>query len=468
MTDLLDTLIIGGGLSGLTVAHVLRKHSPDHRYQILEKAAGTGGVIRSHRENGYISEIGPHGFLDNCLESRQLLLETGLDRECVKAPLSHFVRYVCLNGRLCCIPQTPKKIVMAPLIPWQDKLRVLADLWITPLEGEPTVAKWVAHRFGPALLPFADAVFTGTYAGDFNELTIDSVMPGVRALEKEHGSVIRGFLAKMWQARRSGKTGKKLTMPAMTSFPEGMSRLPERLSEELRLGVDLQLNCGARSITRSPSGWQVSTEDGRVHTAKNLVLALPINMGLRLLRDIAPPGPLAQVPEAWIATVVFGFAGGNRLPPGFGYLTPEQEDRFSLGSLFSSNMFPGRAPAGHIAFETLVGGRRHPERLELDDATITRMALQDVREILELTGEPVYSKVLRPEGGIPQLARNYPLLLAWRDRLLQENPGLLLCGFGWEGIGINDMIKTAVRTAQTLQNVSGPAGYRREVKGVYF
>ena len=310
MTEQFDTLIVGGGLSGLSVAHTLRTHHPGHRYRVLEKDAVTGGAIRSHRENGYISEIGPHGFLDNCLESRQLLLETGLDRECVKAPLLHFVRYVCLNGRLCCIPQTPKKIVMAPLIPWQDKLRVLAEIWTKPIEGEPTVAKWVAHRFGPALLPFADAVFTGTYAGDFNELTIDGVMPGVRALEKEHGSVIRGLIARMWQAKRSGKSPKKLTMPAMTSFPEGMRRLPERLTEGLTPGVDLLFNCGARSIARCESGWQVTSDQG-VHTAKNLVLALPINTTLRLLQDIAPPLPVAEVPEAWIATVVFGFAGGD-------------------------------------------------------------------------------------------------------------------------------------------------------------
>ncbi len=466
MTEQLDTLIIGGGLSGLTVAHKLRTHSPGHRYLVLEKSASTGGVIRSHQENGYISEIGPHGFLDNCPQSLQLLLETGLDRECVKAPLLHFVRYVYLNGRLYCIPQTPKKILMAPLIPWPDKLRILADLWTKPLQGEPTVAKWVAHRFGPALLPFADAVFTGTYAGDYNELTIDSVMPGVRALEKEYGSVIRGLIARMWQAKRSGKAGKKLTMPAMTSFPKGMCRLSERLAEELNPGVDLLLNCGARAIARCESGWQV-TSDKEVHTANNLVLALPINAALPLLQDIGPAGPLAAIPEARTATVVFGFANGASLPPGFGYLTPEQEGRFTLGTLFSSNMFPGRTPEGHILIETLIGGRRHPERLELDDATMTRMALHDVHEILGLTGEPVYSTVLRPEGAIPQLERGYSQLLAWRDTLLQENPGLFVCGFGWEGIGINDMIKTAARTAQALQNASELGGYGPEIKGVY-
>jgi len=173
MNENYQTLILGGGLSGLTVAHKLKLHAPNHRFCILEKSNRTGGVIKTHRENGFITEIGPHGFLDNCEESKRILQETGLDQEAVKAPLIDFVRYVYFNGKLNLIPQTPRKILLAPLIPWTAKLRVLADLWKPALEGEPTVAKWINHRFGAALLPYVDAVFTGTYAGDFDKLTID-------------------------------------------------------------------------------------------------------------------------------------------------------------------------------------------------------------------------------------------------------------------------------------------------------
>lgn len=466
MTAQLDTIIIGGGLSGLTIGHKLKTHAPDHRFLLLEKSDRTGGAIRTHRDQGYITEIGPHGFLDNCPESRALLEETGLGRESVKAPLKQFVRYVYLHGKLCCIPQSPGKILMAPLVPWTAKLRVLADLWIRPLDGEPTVAKWIDHRFGPALLPFADAVYTGTYAGDFNELAIDSVMPGIRMLEKQHGSVIRGLLMKMLKARRSG-TAKKLTMPAMTSFPDGMARLAQRLTESLQPGTDLLLQCGVAAISRTESGWQVESEKG-VHTAANLVLALPVNASLALLSGLDATMPIAAVPEAWIATVVFGFGPGAVLPPGFGYLTPEQEGRFTLGTLFSSNMFPGRAPAGHIVCETLVGGRRHPERLQLDDATMTRHALNDVREVLNLPGDPVYSTVLRPEAAIPQLERGYGRLLAWRNQLMQDQRGLSVCGFGWEGIGINDMIKGATAAAERILRPSSADSGGPGIKGVYF
>jgi oxygen-dependent protoporphyrinogen oxidase len=464
-----QTIILGGGLSGLTVAHKLRLNNPGHRFCILEKGCRTGGVIRTNHDQGYITEIGPHGFLDNCQESKELLAETGLDRECVKAPLIDFVRYVYVNGKLNLIPQTPGKILRAPLIPWTAKLRVLAELWKPVLEGEPTVAKWIDHRFGPALLPFLDAVYTGTYAGDFNKLTIDSVMPGVRALEKKHGSVLRGLLSKMVQKKRRGDGDKKVkfSMPAMTSFPSGMQRLPEKLAESLIVGQDLQLNTDVTSVQADENGWQIKTSRGDFQ-AQNVVFALPVNAALQLLAHIDQSLPEKSIPETWIATVVFGFEDDVKLPPGFGYLTPEQEQRFTLGSLFSSNMFPGRAPKDHIVFETLVGGRRHPEKLELDDKSLTQKALEDVRHILNLSKSPAYTTVLRSNGAIPQLERNYPQLLAWREKFLTTHPGLQIVGFGWEGIGLNDMMKCASRAAETVISSSTATQHGADIKGVYF
>jgi len=461
-----DTIIIGAGLTGLTVAHKLRTHCYGHRFILLEKSDSTGGVIRTHQERGFTAEIGPHGFLDNCKESRDILEETGLVHETVKSPLLNFVRYILMDGQLRVIPQTPLKIASAPLIPWKSKLRVLGELFKKPLGGQPTVAKWVEHRFGEALLPFADAVFTGTYAGDMDRLTIDSVMPGVRKLEKEYGSVIKGAAARAFARKKSGAGGQKFRMPAMTSFPQGMQRLPQRLTEYFTVGEDLLLNCGVTSIRKEDGMWYVHTDNGTFCSA-NIVLAVPTNVSIQLLADFTPP-PIPDIPEAWITTVVFGFGPGSSLPPGFGYLTPEKEHRFSLGTLFSSNMFPGRAPADHILFETLIGGRRHPERLTLSDQELISHAYEDIKDVLSVKGEPVYTKVLRPWGAIPQLEGDYPSLLLWRDQLMLEHPGLYISGFGWEGIGLNDMMKHGVHTAHSICRGSRRTHRSAEVKGVYF
>ncbi len=466
MSNHRNTIIIGGGLSGLIVAHKLKLNSEKHSFALLEQSPHTGGVIRSFQKNGYLAEIGPHGFLDNCQESKELLAETGLNVECVKASLSTFVRYVCMNGRLMMIPQSPLKIIRAPLIPWRDKLRVLGELFKEPLGGEPTVAKWADYRFGKALLPYVDAVFTGTYAGDYNELKIDAVMPGVRSLEKQYGSVIRGAIARARAAKKKSKSGEKLEMPAMISFPQGMQRLPEKLSESLVHGEELFLNCPVTRLHKTQRGWSVETPGTSFH-GDNVVLALPVNQALSLLAQFDSSLPIKKIPEAWIATVVFGFKGAS-LPPGFGFLIPEAEGRFTLGTLFSSNMFPNRAPENTIVFETLVGGKRHPERLQLDDQELIKRSLADVRGLLNVPPTPEFTTVLRPKGGIPQLEAGYPGLLDWRNSLVQKNDGLFVCGFGWDGIGINDMVKTAASTAGRIIKGNKQGQEEMDVKKVYF
>ncbi len=464
-----DVCIVGAGLSGLSVATFLQQLRPEMQLLILEQDDRPGGAIASYHEQGFQAEWGAHGFLDNCEESRELIGLAGLESELTTAPLARFVRYVCLQGRLQCIPQSPLKILRQPLIPWGAKLRVLAELWQKPLAGEPTVAQWVAHRFGAALLPFADAVYTGTYAGDIERLRIDAVMPGMRALEREHGSLLRGLIAKMRAAKDAGKRQKK-TLPAMISFSQGMGMLPSRLADALQTHseqVQLHAGCAVRRLEQCSDGWRVCTEQ-QEFCCRHLVLALPVNQCLPLLAQALPasPPPSLAIPEARILSVLLGFDQSAQIPFGFGYLAPESEQRFALGALFSSHMFPGRAPQGCQLLEALVGGRRHPERLQLGDEELIAEVYRDLSQLMALP-KPLYAKVLRPTVGIPQLEAGYTELLAWRSNLHDIQPQLHLCGFGWQGIGINDMVKEAKRMAERVTATAGD-GAGVEVKGVYF
>nr|WP_320011216.1 protoporphyrinogen oxidase [uncultured Desulfobulbus sp.] len=462
----LDVCIVGAGLSGLSTAAFIKQHHPEIKLLVLEQEDIVGGAMNSFSDQGYQAEWGPHGFLDNCQQSQELIRLAGLENELTTAPLSRFVRYVCLDGKLRLIPQSPLKILRAPLISWWAKLRVLGDLWKAPMEDEPTVAEWVAHRFGSALVPFADAVFTGTYAGDINELKIDAVMPGVRELERRHGSVIRGVLKKMRSSKKKRNEEKK-GLPSMISFTQGMGMLPAQLAAKLFASGQLRTSCAATALEHSEEGWRVLIEGEVIH-CRHLVLALPVNRSLSLITAALPtqPPPQTIIPEARILSVLLGFDERAQIPFGFGYLAPEKEDRFALGALFSSHMFPGRAPKGGQLLEVLVGGRRHPERLELSDEALIDQVYSDLSQLLELP-KPLYTKVLRPSAGIPQLEEGYPRLLAWREDMHHNHPDLHFCGFGWNGIGINDMVKEAHAIAERVcQLSSGQRG--NEVKGVYF
>lgn len=462
-----EIIIIGAGLSGLATAHFLAGAGAGTTTLIMEKSDRPGGAIRSFHEDGFRAEWGPHGFLDNNPESRQLLAESGLDREALKAPLSKNVRFVCHQGRLVALPQKPGALLTTPLLSLAGKLRLAAEPFQKPLPDGHSIGEWAQHRFGREILPLVDAAITGTFAGDYQRLSIDAVMPGVRRLEKEHGSLLRG----LWREHRQKKKtaapgeGKKAggdRLPAMTSFPQGMEHLVNRLSREL----NILYQCGVTAIRPlSEGGWEVQSQQG-VFRAAQLVLALPVNQALALLEAFAPP--VATVPEARIVTVALGFRRQDaEIPAGFGYLAPEREGRFTLGALFSSHMFPDRAPADHVLLEALVGGRRHPERLELDDETMINNIYNDLRQLLPIKAPPVFARVLRGSGGIPQLEQDHPRLLAWRDQLARQHPDLLLAGFGWDGIGMNDMMKAAKQAAEKIAQ-GRSSKEQAQVRPVYF
>ncbi len=463
-----DVVIIGGGLSGLSVAHFLQKNKPDLNLIILEKSSRPGGAIRSHYEDGFLAEWGAHGFLNNVDASREILEDTGLVAEAQKAPLGEFVRYICLNGELVMIPQNPKKIIASSLIPLTGKLRVLADLWKKPRKEEQTVKQWASYRFGNQILPFVDAVFTGTYAGDFERLSIDAVMPGIRRMEIEAGSVIRGLIKKRKASRQDIGAQTKRGLPSMISFPQGMGRLPEVLAKDKNISCNTEVN----KIDKKDGVWQISTDESEF-LSSNVVMALPVNQSLALLRssaitDRGSKPPEEQIPEAKIVTIIMGFSDTAKIPFGFGYLAPEQEKRFALGALFSTHMFPGRAPEGKVMLEALVGGRRHPAKVLLSDDDLKRNVYEDLKQLIHLPEPPLFAKVLRTNHGIPQLEMGYPKLLQWRNKLESVIDGLHICGFGWEGIGINDMTKSAKAVADAIEKGTASIHEKAQVKKVYF
>lgn len=450
-----DVVIIGGGLSGLCTAHFIKKQNPDLDIAILEKSSRVGGAIQSMHEDGYMAEWGPHGFLDNTPESRELLEDLDVENTIQKAPLKQFLRYICSDGELVQIPQTPPKIIKSNLLSLPSKIRVLGDLFIKPDPAEQSVAHWAARRFGRAILPFADIALTGTYAGDIERLSIDGAMPGLRRLELEYGSVLKGAIITQKKKPSGG-------MPSMISFKQGMEHLITLLAKDKTIYLDSSVS----QFKRDPEGWTVSTEFSQFK-AQHLVIATHINQALPLLSSLKPFKKQA-VPEAIVCNVVAGFDSSAKIPFGFGYLAPKSENRFALGTLFSIHMFPGRAPEAMNLIEILVGGARNPERLDLDDNEIIERAIADVAQMIPLPQKTTFRKLIRPKVGIPQLEMGHLEFVRYRDSLQKDHENLQICGFGWEGIGINDMIKHARSAAAGVLKGTGSAREPAAIKGIYF
>src|SRR6185436_12548930 len=102
--------------------------------------------------------------------------------------------------------------------------------------------------------------------------------------------------------------------------------------------------------------------------------------------------PLREILYAPAASLVLGFRREDVAHPldGFGVLVPEVERRNILGAIFSSSLFSHRAPAGHVTISCYIGGLRAPELAARDTTSAVALALEDLRTILGVCGQPVF------------------------------------------------------------------------------
>jgi oxygen-dependent protoporphyrinogen oxidase len=438
----LDAVVVGGGISGLTTAfHLVRAGK---RVAVLEASERVGGAIETFTDGPWRFEMGPNTVLENNPSVGRLIGAAGLDGEKITAAPSAKRRYLYKGGELIPLPGGPGGFLTTPLFPASAKLRLLREPWIgRPDNGlEESIADFVRRRLGQAFLDYAVGPFvSGVYAGDPERLSVQWAVPKIYNLESEHGSLIRGALAR----RKGPEPGG-----AMISFREGLEELPRRLAKEIG---DVRTGVSATRVVRSGDGFRVGTNTGPVE-AKRIVLAAPADVAARLL-DEATAGAsrlFEEIPYAPVAIVSLGWrrsAVGHPLA-GFGFLSPRKEGLHTLGCLFPSELFPGRAPEGHVALAAFVGGRTDPEIVGWNDERLLSTILSELRGPLSLSGEPAFHMVRRWRRAIPQYEIGHGRFVERVKEIELALPGLRIGGSFTGGVSVPDCIKTGTALAEEM------------------
>lgn len=440
-----DALIIGAGISGLTTAFHLTRAGL--RVTVLEASSRVGGAIQTLADGPWRFELGPSTVLENNESIGRLIHDAGLDGEKLTALPSAKRRFLWKGDRLHALPGGPGGFVTTPLFPVSAKLRLLREPWIRRPAGDPeeTIAQFVRRRLGQAFLDYAVGPFvSGVYAGDAERLSVRWAVPKIYALERDHGSLIRGAMA-----RRKGPSPGG----AMISFREGLEELPRRLAAMIRDLGDVRTGVACERLIRTGAGFRAETSAGAFE-AERIVLAVPADVAARLL-DEATGGesrPLAEIPYAAVAVVALGCRRADIAHPlgGFGFLAPRKEGLRVLGCLFPSEIFPNRAPEGHVALSAFVGGRTDPEIAGWDEDRIVSAVESDLRRALGLSGTPVFRVVRRWPRAIPQYELGHGRYLDLARRLETNLPGLRLGGNYLGGVSVPDCIKNGTALAEEI------------------
>lgn len=452
-------VIVGAGISGLSVAYRLQERLPDASITVLEQGDRPGGTAWTLRDAGFQVEIGPNGFLDTKPTTLELCRDVGLGSQLVEATEAAAKnRYLFFGDRLKALPGGFGSFLSTDLLSWRGKLSLLWERFRKKRtdSGDESIDAFARRRAGnEAADVFADALVTGIYAGDPKRLSLPACFPRMAELERDYGSVIKGFTKTAKQRRTEAKAkGVAYERPGkMRSLQGGLRVLVEtlaaRLKEPPRFGVNVRAirfagHAGDGSETPSlarPANWLVHAE-GHTWDADAIVLTCPAPQQRDIVADLDPElaQEIAAIPYNRVAVVALGYRQAD-VPmalDGFGFIAPENTRRDLLGVQWCSSIYPGRAPDGCVLLRAMCGGWQRPEIVDWDDARLLPALRAELRLAMQINAEPIFHKIIRWDRAIPQYHLGHLDRVARIDRRVARHPGLWLGGNAYRGVALND------------------------------
>ena len=449
-------LIVGGGISGLTVLHYLKvkyANRKDVEIKLLERASFLGGTIRTIREDGFAFECGPNGFLASKPSTLELISELGLNDSLVSANAAAKRRFICLAGILNEIPLGPKSFLFFKPFSLKDKLRVLAEIAI-PKGKNPneTIYEFGTRRLGKNFAElFLDPMVSGVFGGDCRKLHLKSAFPRIHEIEQTYGSLFKGAIALALKKKKTDGAKRLQVEPkgVLTSFRAGMSELIETLGvkyrDSIRVGEEVE------SLKKVNSRFILQTKNGE-YSAEEVFLSAPayVSGSIIFYFNKLLAEELRKIPYAPMAVVglVYKKSAFVKTPEGFGYLIPSRENRSVLGALFSSNIFEGRAKEDYILLQVMIGGARHPEIASTPKDELLKMARTEIQDILQARSAPEKEFFSFWPKAIPQYTQEYPACIEKITCELGKIRGLYLAANYVGGVSVNDCIASARLVAE--------------------
>ena len=428
-------VVIGGGVSGLTVGHYL--HRQGRAVQLFEASDRVGGAIQSVLEQDYRVELGPNSLLaDNTV--REIIAEIGLAGRILPPRSVSRHRYIYKAGRYRRLPGDPLRLLGSGFFSVGAKLALFREPFKRSRspEGE-SVAGFFARRFSQEIVDYAVNPFvSGIYAGDPRRLVMARTFPSLLDYERRHGSLIRGAL------RGGGGSGRRSSF----SFDTGMEALTAQLARDLPLA----LNTPVERLESTAEGWRVLTPQGAV-AARRVVLAVPAYRAATLLAGVEPRAELLasmDYPPLCVVHSVYARDAVGHSLDGFGGLHPRVENLFSAGSIWSSSLFPDRCPQDRVLLTTFVGGAQYRAHTALADTELLARTAAELAHLYDIRQPPLWQRLTRWERAIPQYdAASGP---AWELAGELAGRGLHVCANWWGGVSAADCLKKGRELAHQL------------------
>jgi len=453
-------VVVGGGIAGLVAAYFAmekaKKVGESISLKLIDEKDRLGGCILTEKVDGFVIEGGPDCFLSEKPWALALCEELGLGDRILNTNENRRV-FILSNGKLhelpegfmLMVPTSFLPFIKSSLISWPGKIRMAMDLFIRKKESdeEESLAEFVRRRLGEeALEKIAEPLVAGIHAGTPETMGLKSTFPRSLQIEEEYGSLIRGMLARRKMALQwQKKAGPKRTM--FLTLKDGLSEwiecLKERVGEE-RVGLKKKV-VGLRRTEKGD--YNIRLSDGASFETDSIILATPSFTTAKIVEemDAKLSEILLTIPYVSSATVSLAYRRSQVHHPldAFGFIIPRTEKRKIMASTWTSVKFNYRAPEDHVLLRVFVGGANNEELVSLDDEKMLRMIQEELRDIIEVEGDPMLTRIYRWEKSMPQYLVGHLEKVARMEERTNLQPGLFLTGCAYKGIGISDSVHDA-------------------------
>ncbi|TYH76538.1 hypothetical protein ES332_D04G093400v1 [Gossypium tomentosum] len=446
--------VIGAGVSGLAAAYKLK--SQGLHVTVFESEGRAGGKLRSVSREGLIWDEGANTMTESEIEVRSLFDDLGIqDKE--QVPIAQNKRYIVRNGVPVLIPSNPLALFTSSILSAKSKIILEPFLWrkseaskISDAYNQESVGGFFQRHFGQEVVDYlVDPFVAGTSAGDPESLSMCHSFPELWDLEQRFGSIIVGAVKSKFSAKRTNReetknSVKRKALRGSFSFKGGMQTIADMLCKDLSKD-ELKLKSKVLSLSYSHEGkstsenWSLSYASDRDKRSQGssfdaVIMTAPVcnvkEMKITKGGNVFPLNFIPEVSYMPLSVIITAFKKENVKKPleGFGVLIPSKEQQNglkTLGTLFSSVMFPDRAPNNLYLYTTFVGGNRN-------------------KELAKASTHFYWSKAF------PLYGRNYASVLEGIEKMERDLPGFFYAGNHKGGLSVGKSIASGCKAADNV------------------
>ena len=456
-------MVVGGGITGLTVAFTLLEARPDLQVDLIEAGDQVGGKVWTGPFAGYQVDAAADAFLARVPDGIDLCRRLGLADDLV-APAAR-TAYLYSGGALrpfpeglvLGIPTDLDALARSGVISAEGIDRAAQDLTMGPDRPgtvDESVGDLVRRRLGDEIYEvLVGPLLSGVNAGNADHLSVAAGAPQFAAAIARHGSLIAG-------ARAQRQASLDTDAPVFFGLPGGTQRLTDTLAARITaMGGRIHTGAWVDAVDRAPDGGYVVSAStsrsgpGRDRYADTVVVTTPLFVTSALVAPFAPEAAqaMAEVEYASAIMVVLAIPRDQIDHPldASGFLVAGSEDLLLTACSWASSKW-AHLRDERVAILRASAGRHHDQRaLGYGDDELVDVLLADLGTTMGVRGAPEEVRVTRWERSLPQFRPGHlQRVEQWRQALRVAAPGLLATGAGFEGLGLPACIRQARETAE--------------------